>query len=91
VKKGGRYVPRIHICNFFRDYGEGLDRYGRRWRWDFSEMFGPLFVDAKGEPLKVQPMSERHAAWEPFNKWYKEFSQLPKKPGGCGCANKRGS
>lgn len=68
-KKGTKWVPRLCICCLPTDFGEGVDRNGRLWRWEFSEMFGPLFVDKKGDPLRVQPISEKHAAWQPFEHW----------------------
>lgn len=69
MRKGKKYVPRLCICCLPTDMGEGFDRNGRLWRWEFSEMFGPLFVDKRGGPLKVQPMDERHPAWVPFEEW----------------------
>lgn len=70
MQKGKRYVPRLHICTFTTHTAEGMDRNGRLWRWDFSPEFGPLFLDHKGVPLKVQPIAEKHPAWVPFNEWH---------------------
>lgn len=62
-------VNHVRICNLSPLHGEGTDRNGKLWRWDFGEYFGPTFVGKKGDPLPVQPMEEDHPAWEPFEKW----------------------
>lgn len=77
-KKGTKWVRTLHICCFTTHQGEGVDRNGKRWRWDFSEMFGPTFLDHRGEPLTRQPMSERHPAWAPFNAWLAQQTDLGK-------------
>lgn len=59
----------VRLCTMTPHSGEGRDRRGRLWRWEFGEHVGPLFVDKRGEPLKVQPIDEDHPAWEPFGKW----------------------
>ena len=35
----------------------------------FSERFGPWMTDRLGDPLKKQPISERHPFWAPFEAW----------------------
>ena len=60
-------------CSHARFFGEGVSRTGRLWRWEFNPYFGPLFLTAKGEPMAYQPVDEDHQAWEPFEKWHKEF------------------
>lgn len=62
----------IRICNLSPHYGQGKDRYGKLWRWDFGEHVGPTFLKKNGEPLERQPTEEKHPAWEPFNKWLAE-------------------
>lgn len=42
-----------------------------KYRWDFSAMFGPLFVRKNGEPLKKQPLPGS-PAWSAFQTWYDE-------------------
>lgn len=58
----------VRICSFHEADGEGVDINGRKWRWEFSSQFGPLFVDPRGNPLKVQP-GEKSPAWPVFNRW----------------------
>jgi hypothetical protein len=41
-------------------------------RFDFSEMFGPLFIKKNGDPLKNQP-KPTSAAWAAFEEWHKEY------------------
>lgn len=65
-------------CCGRRETGEGRDRNGKLWRWEFSPYFGPLFLRADGEPLARQPIAETHPAWEPFMRWHEE--KHPKKP-----------
>lgn len=42
---------------------------GKRYYFEFHEMFGPTLTDKKGNILKRQPMNERHPFWKPFNEW----------------------
>lgn len=47
-------------------------RDGKRvWWFEFSDMFGPLLLQAKPphEPLNNQPCAEDHPFWAPFNRW----------------------
>jgi hypothetical protein len=69
MRKGKKYVARLCLCCTPTHQGEGVDRNGRLWRWEFSPQFGPLFVNQQGDPLLVQPMSERHPVWPVFNEW----------------------
>jgi hypothetical protein len=43
-----------------------------RWRWEFSEQFGPTFLGQNGDPLKNQP-GDRSPAWAEFEKWFREY------------------
>lgn len=69
---------RVRICNMTPHHGEGRDRNGKLWRWDFGEYVGPLFVNKRGDPLKVQPLSEDHPAWQPFEKWFAQRQKAKK-------------
>ncbi len=63
---------RIRICSFVDDIAEVSD--GRRkYRFEFSEMFGPTLINERGDPLKVQPISETHPFWRPFNAWLADY------------------
>lgn len=62
----------IRICSFVGAVAEVTD--GRRkYRFEFSEMFGPTLINQRGDPLKVQPVSERHPFWRPFNAWLADY------------------
>jgi hypothetical protein len=67
-----KYVPAVHICSFV----SVADVKRGRYRFDFSDRFGPLFVRANGEPLKNQPQPGS-AAWSAFESWYEEFKKSP--------------
>ena len=57
---------------FIDAWGDGPMRLrykGKTWRFEFSQMFGPLLLNATGEVAKRQPEHEKHSFWEPFNKW----------------------
>lgn len=69
----------VRICNLSPHSGEGVDRNGKLWRWDFGEYMGPTFLGKNGDPLKNQPMSEKHPAWEPFNRWLANRQPTSKK------------
>lgn len=45
----------LHICNFTTV--ANIQR--GKVRFDFSDMFGPLFIRKNGEPLKNQPQPGR--------------------------------
>jgi hypothetical protein len=60
-------------------FGEGVDRNGKIWRWEFHEWMGPSFLRKDWETfLKRQP-GEGSPAWEVFNKWLAERSAEQKK------------
>ncbi len=50
-------------CSHANYYGEGGG-----YRWEFSPMFGPLFLKKDGEPLKRQPLTGK--AWDAFMEWH---------------------
>ena len=66
---GGDYCAR---CSHARFEGEGRDKRGKLWRWEFSPQYGPLFLRTDGEPLVHQPIREDHPAWEPFEAWHRK-------------------
>ncbi len=51
---------------------------GKTYYFEFSWMFGPTLTDRKGNISKVQPMSENHPFWKPFNAWL-EKQPRPRK------------
>jgi hypothetical protein len=57
-------------------FGEGPDRFGKVWRWEFHEYLGPGFLRKNGELLKNQP-SENSPAWDPFYDWF--YNMYPEK------------
>jgi hypothetical protein len=59
-------------CSHAIWYGEG-EHNGKIWKWEFTPMFGPLFLRKDGEPLKHQPIHEDHPAWKPFIKWFNKI------------------
>jgi hypothetical protein len=68
--EAGKYCSK---CSHAYFVGQGKDKNGKIWRWQFNSYFGPLFVKANGEALKTQPILETHPAWAPFGKWHKKF------------------
>jgi len=58
-------------------FGEGKDKNGKLWRWEFHEYMGPSFLRKDGEPLVNQP-GEKSPAWDVFNEWYR--AQPDNKP-----------
>lgn len=69
---------RIFVDSFID--AEGVSPNGRH-RWEFSEMFGPLFVRKNGEPLKNQP-PPGSAAWTAFQAWFDARNRAPHNPNG---------
>lgn len=60
------------ILDSFTDCEGSCVIAGKTWRWEFSALFGPLFVTAQGEPLKNQP-GPRHPVWKRFEEWHNEL------------------
>jgi hypothetical protein len=48
---------------------------GKRWAWEFSPRFGPLYLRKDGEPMERQP-SEKHPVWDAFDKWFKKWDKV---------------
>jgi len=62
-------------CSHAIFFGEGEDKKGKIWKWEFRSYGGPLFLRKDGEPLVNQPTEDDHPAWEPFEKWFKKHNQ----------------
>lgn len=62
---GGDYCGE---CSHGRYYGN-VSAGGRKWTFEFSHRFGPVFTKKDGDPKKVQP-SEKHPVWDEWQKWY---------------------
>jgi hypothetical protein len=43
--------------------------YGKTWKFEFDERFGPLFIGKNGMPLVNQP-KVTSAAWAAFEDWH---------------------
>lgn len=53
-------------------WGDGplvLRHAGKVWRFEFSEMFGPILLTQQWEPKVHQPDREDHPFWEAFYAW----------------------
>jgi hypothetical protein len=60
---------------FIDAWGDGpllIRDNGRQWHFEFSEMFGPVWLKREGrhfEPSIRQPMREDDPFWRPFTRW----------------------
>lgn len=62
------------FCSFINE-ANVLVKFGKRtYCFDFSERFGPLFLDIHGEPLRNQPQP-RTKAWQAFKIWHGGYKQ----------------
>ena len=41
---------------------------GKKWRFDFHEYCGPMWLRKNGEPRKCQ--NPNNAVWDAFQKWF---------------------
>ena len=41
----------------------------RGWLFEFSDRFGPVFINRNGDISKRQPKPETHPFWKPFGIW----------------------
>lgn len=62
-------------CSHALFFGEGKDKNGKLWRWEFNLYHGPLFLRKDKEPLVNQPAREDHPAWKPFEAWYSKLQK----------------
>lgn len=70
--QGSGYCKKCSHAMFF---GEGVSPSGRKYRWEFNPMFGPLFVKTNGESLINQP-SEKNKIWDVFAEWLKKRDEM---------------
>ncbi|HDZ14325.1 hypothetical protein LCGC14_1513950 [marine sediment metagenome] len=57
-------------CSHALYVGQGKDRNGKLWRWQYNPaVYGPDFLKKNGDFMKRQPAGENHPAWGPFLKW----------------------
>lgn len=56
-------------CSFSAAVGVEYEYRGKVYRWDFSEMFGPLWLGEDFEPLDDQYRHPACACWKAFNEW----------------------
>jgi len=67
-------------CDYCREcshaifLGEGKDRNGKFWKFEFNQRLGVTFLRKDDEPMLRQP-SEKSPAWDVFNEWKKEFDK----------------
>jgi hypothetical protein len=61
---------------------------GKRVYFDFDKRFGPLVLDANGEPRKQQP-GERNPFWQPFKIWLDQWWSLRPYVYWCAVADNR--
>ena len=67
-ESGYRDCPK---CKYAFYKGEGTDKDGKIWRWEYRPQFGPEFVTKAGWLVKYQPI-EGDPAWDLFYRWKKE-------------------
>lgn len=60
------------------DYGEATVN-GRKWRWDYTNWGGPIFLNKDGTDRKRLP-GEKHPVWKAFEKWERKRMVKGVKP-----------
>lgn len=56
-------------CSFAKYAGIEHEFRGKIYRWDFSLMFGPLWLDENFEPLEEQLKHHACNCWKAFEEW----------------------
>jgi hypothetical protein len=69
-------MNRICIDTFIDAEDSVVTAGGKRYYFEFHEMFGPTLTDKKGNVLKRQPMNANHPFWKPFEAWNQQRSKL---------------
>jgi hypothetical protein len=73
----GRSIQHADGSRTFVDYADGEGSAivnGRKWRWEFHEYCGPMFVRADGYPRKNQCPTVK-AVWDAFTRWHKQYER----------------
>ena len=73
----GHSIQHADGSRTFIDYADGEGSAvvnGRKWRWEFHEWGGPLFLRADGEPRKNQCPTVK-AVWDAFTRWHKRYER----------------
>jgi len=71
----------MHICDFTTVADVRIVWNGRVVRFDFSRMFGPLFLRlTDGEPKKIQPINPKCHSWQAFEAWHQQYKIKNKNP-----------
>lgn len=71
IVENGRVVGLVHGPDA---YDQSITVNGRIWRFDFDEMFGPLWLKADGTtPRKNQCPSA--AVWSVWEEWQKRWNE----------------
>lgn len=72
-------APGVIACSF-TDETVKIELAGKRpVYFDFSERFGPLFLDSRGRELRNQP-GPRTWAWECFEMWHRAYLERRRSP-----------
>lgn len=69
-----------HMLGCFIDgWGAGpfvIDVYGKQFRFEDSDRFGPMLVDRNGEPLEKYCLSSRSPFWYGHERWVAQGRRL---------------
>ena len=68
IVENGRVVGLVHGPDA---WDQSIVVNGRTWRFDFDEMFGPLWLKADGSERKCQNPSA--AVWLVWEEWHKRW------------------
>jgi hypothetical protein len=63
------------VCSLASAVGVEYEYRGKVYRWDFSEMFGPLWLGEDMEPLADQYRHHACSCWKAFSKWMAEWRE----------------
>ncbi len=66
------------ILTFPDAYGEATVN-GRKWRWDYTNWGGPIFLNKDGSDRK-RPPGEKHPVWKALERWEKRRMGKGVKP-----------
>jgi len=65
----------MRICSFSDPQDYRITVAGKVFRFDFSQRFGPLFVDANGRELSRQPGPKREV-WKAVTYWLRQGKRV---------------
>lgn len=71
IIQNNRIVGFIDFCDV---HNQTITVRGRKWHFDFDEMFGPLWLKKDGHTPRKNQSPAKHV-WDEWEKWHKRWKR----------------